>query len=80
MEERALVGQALRQESTPAWELERDLACRLEEMVSGPPRPTGGDDDDLRLILPYLDQRPLEEQDRGKGVEGQPRPWLGQRV
>ena len=50
-------------------------------MVPGLPQLTGGDDDDLvYLILPNLHQRLLEKLDRGKGVERQPCPGVGQGV
>ena len=40
-------------------------------VVTGPPRPTAGDDDDLIcLILPELHQSILQNRDWGKGAEG----------
>ena len=54
------------------------VACHLEKVVPGCPRPTGGDDDGL--ILPDLDQSPLQKRNGGIGTEGQACPWLIQGV
>ena len=42
---------------------------------------SGGDDDGLlRLVLPALDQSPLEEGNGRVGVKVQSCPWLGQGI
>ena len=72
MVEHAIIRQALCQEIPSAWQQEGDLACILEKVVPGSPWPTGGNDDGLLcLILPDLDQSPLQKRNGGIGIEGQ---------